>query len=170
MLQLAWLFSFPACFTRVPPLATCQPQDLVTRPYWVHTFELLFTLSHTLPLYESHLNTRFLNTELQANWHGIKKPYWVHTFELFFTLFHTVSLHESPLNTGFLNAELQANWHGIKLTKWLIKFNLTPTFKHLNDCSLLHSYSCSDSHLMNHSFKISHLVRRIINHCSVPPI
>ena len=25
-LQLAWLFSSPACFTRVPPLATCQSQ------------------------------------------------------------------------------------------------------------------------------------------------
>ena len=50
-------------------LASCKP---VVRPCWVHTYELFFTLSHTLPLHESHLNTRFLNAELQVNWHGIK--------------------------------------------------------------------------------------------------
>ena len=38
----------------------------------MHTYELFFTLSHTLPLHESHLNTGFLNAELQVNWHGIK--------------------------------------------------------------------------------------------------
>ena len=75
----------------------------------MHTLEFFFTLSHTLPLHDSHLNTEFLNAELQANWHGIKKPYSVHTFELFFTLSYTVSLHESHLNIEFLNAELQAN-------------------------------------------------------------
>ena len=38
----------------------------------MHTLELFFTLFHTLPLYDSHLNTGFLNVELQANWHRIK--------------------------------------------------------------------------------------------------
>ena len=38
----------------------------------MHTLKLFFTLSHTLPLHDFHLNTGFLNVELQANWHGIK--------------------------------------------------------------------------------------------------
>ena len=37
-------------------------------PAELHTFELFFTFSHTLPLYDSHLNIGFLNVELQANY------------------------------------------------------------------------------------------------------
>ena len=33
----------------------------------MHTLELFFTLSHPLPLHDSHLKTGFLNAELQAN-------------------------------------------------------------------------------------------------------
>ena len=64
--QLAWLFSSSACFTCVHPLATCQPR--ASRKLTdLHTSELFFTLSHTLPLHDSHLNVGFLNAELQAN-------------------------------------------------------------------------------------------------------
>ena len=48
----------------------------------MHTFELFFTLSHTLPLHDSHLNTGFLNVELQANLHGIKPKKWLIKFNL----------------------------------------------------------------------------------------
>ena len=69
--QLAWLFSSLACFTRVPPLATLQSRASrkiqLRGSSWVHTLKLFITLSHTLPLHDSHLNTRFLNVELQAN-------------------------------------------------------------------------------------------------------
>ena len=41
-------------------LSSRKPTDL-------HTSELFFTLSHTLPLHDSHLNVGFLNAELQAN-------------------------------------------------------------------------------------------------------
>ena len=86
VLQLAWLFSSSACFTRVLPLVTFQARakrKIQSRgPTWVHTFELFFTLSHTLPLHDSHLNTRFLNAELQANWHGIKPTKWLIKFNL----------------------------------------------------------------------------------------
>ena len=41
--QLAWLFSSPACFTRVPPLATCQSRDPVARPF----LSFFHTLTHT---------------------------------------------------------------------------------------------------------------------------
>ena len=67
VLQLAWLFSFSTCFTRVHPLATCKPRDPV---------------SHTLPLHDFHLNTGFLSAELQANWHGIKPTKWLIKFNL----------------------------------------------------------------------------------------
>ena len=69
--QLVWLFSSSTCFTRMPPLATCQlraSHEIQSRgPSWGHTFELFFTLSHTLPLHDFHLNTGFLNVELHAN-------------------------------------------------------------------------------------------------------
>ena len=64
--QLTWLFSSSACFTCVHPLATCQPWAS-RKPTDLHTFKLFFTLSHTLPLHDSHLNIGFLNAELEAN-------------------------------------------------------------------------------------------------------
>ena len=147
------------------PIARSSHEALLS----AHSWAFLHTLSHTTLIWippKYKVSKYWITSKLARNKEALLSAH----FWTFFTLSHTVSVHESHLNTGFLNAELQVNWHGIKLTKWLIKFNLTPTFKHLNDCSLLHPYSCSDSHLMNHSFKISHLVRRIINHCSVPPI
>ena len=48
----------------------------------MHTLELFFTLSHTLPLHDSHLNAGFLNAELQANWHEIKPIKWLIKFNL----------------------------------------------------------------------------------------
>ena len=86
VLQLMWLFNSPACFTRVPPLPTCQLRDPVARPCWVHTLELFFILSYTLPLHDSHLNTRFLNAELIANWHKINPTKWLINFNLTSTI------------------------------------------------------------------------------------
>ena len=71
ILQLAWLFSSSTCFTRVHYLVTCKPRanrEIQSQvPCWVHNLEFFFTLSHKLPLHDSHLNTRFLSAELQAN-------------------------------------------------------------------------------------------------------
>ena len=47
------------------PRATREFQSRV--PAVLHKLEHFFTLSHTLPLHDSHLNTGFLNAELQAN-------------------------------------------------------------------------------------------------------
>ena len=76
--QLAWLFSSPASSTRVPTLAACQSQ--VTREsnreslhpctilsISLHNLEHFFTLSHSLPLHDSHLNTGLLTAKIQAN-------------------------------------------------------------------------------------------------------
>ena len=71
VLQLAWLFIFSASFTRVHHLVACQPrathefQSQV--PVTLHKLEHFFTFSHTLPLHNSHLNTRLLISKLQAN-------------------------------------------------------------------------------------------------------
>ena len=52
----------------------------------MHILELFFRLSYTLPLHDSHLNTGFLNAELQANWHGIKPTKWLIKFILTTTI------------------------------------------------------------------------------------
>ena len=71
VLQLSWLFIFSARFTRVLQLVTCHSR--VTRESQprvsasLHNLEHLFTLSHSLPLYDSHLNTVLLITKIQAN-------------------------------------------------------------------------------------------------------
>ena len=71
VLQLAWRFSFSACFTRVHLLAACKPR--ATREIQLqvlaslHNFEHFFTLSHTLPLHDSHLNTKLLIAKIQTN-------------------------------------------------------------------------------------------------------
>ena len=71
VLQLAWLFIFSACFTCVHLLAAGKPQapyEIQPRvPASLHNLEHFFTLSHTLPLHDSHLYTRLLVAKLQAN-------------------------------------------------------------------------------------------------------
>ena len=86
VLQLAWLFSSLACSTHVHLLAACKPwasreiQPRVSAS--LHSFEHFFTLSHTLSLHDSHLNTRFLSAELQTNLHKIKPTKWLIKFNL----------------------------------------------------------------------------------------
>ena len=69
--QLAWLFSSPACFTRVPVLAACQSR--VSREFQprvsasLHNLEHFFTLSHSLPLHDFYLNTGLLIAKIHAN-------------------------------------------------------------------------------------------------------
>ena len=71
VLQLAWWFSFFARFTRVHLLAACKPwatREIQPRvPASLHNLKHFFTLSHTLPLHDSHLNTRLLIAILQEN-------------------------------------------------------------------------------------------------------
>ena len=60
-----------ACLARVLPLVACNRESPVRSSreflFFLQTFELIFTLSHSLPLQESHLNTGLLITEIQAN-------------------------------------------------------------------------------------------------------
>ena len=64
VLQLVWRFSFSACFTRVHHLAACQSP--ATHEIQSRVLASV-TLSHTLPLHDSHLNTELLIDKIQAN-------------------------------------------------------------------------------------------------------
>ena len=71
VLQLAWRFSFSACFTCVHLLAACKPRatrEIQPRvPISLHSLEHFFTLSHTLSLHNSHVNKGLPIAKLQAN-------------------------------------------------------------------------------------------------------
>ena len=60
-----------ACLARVQLLAACKPRatrEIQSRvPISLHNLEYFFTLSHSLPLHESHLNTGLLIAKIQAN-------------------------------------------------------------------------------------------------------
>ena len=67
------------CLAREQFLAACSRESPVRSSreslFFLHTLEHFFTLSHSLPLQESHLNTRLLIAEIQANlaWNKAKK-------------------------------------------------------------------------------------------------
>ena len=60
-----------ACLALVLPLAACSRKSPTRSSrkslFFLHTLENFFTLSHSLPLQESHLNTGLLIVEIQAN-------------------------------------------------------------------------------------------------------
>ena len=60
-----------ACLARVQLLAPCKPRathEIQSRVLaTLHNLEHFFTLSHTLPLHDSHLNTGLLIAKIQAN-------------------------------------------------------------------------------------------------------
>ena len=60
-----------ACLVRVQLLAACSRESPLISSreslFFLHTREHFFTLSHSLPLQESYLNTGLLIIEIQAN-------------------------------------------------------------------------------------------------------
>ena len=69
--QLARLFSFWHTWHVCNILAACKPPttcEIQLRvPVSLHNLKQFFTLSHTLPLHNSHLNTGLLIAKIQAN-------------------------------------------------------------------------------------------------------
>ena len=67
VLQLAWCFNFwnawHVCSLWRLTVARSNRESL----FFLHTLELIFTPSHSLPLQESHLNTGLLIAEIHAN-------------------------------------------------------------------------------------------------------
>ena len=74
------------CLARVQLLATCKPRvtyEIQSRDsVSLHNLKHFFTLSHSLPLQVSYLNTGLLSAKLQVNWHGIKPTRWLIKFNL----------------------------------------------------------------------------------------
>ena len=60
-LQLLCMLHRCASFGNLPAMSQLRG------PAELHTFELFFTFSHTLSLYDSHLNIGFLIAKIQAN-------------------------------------------------------------------------------------------------------
>ena len=60
-----------ACLAHVQLLAACKPRatrEIQSRVLVsLHNLKHFFTLSHTLPLHDSHLNTGLLIAKIQAN-------------------------------------------------------------------------------------------------------
>ena len=60
-----------ACLARVQLLVACKPRvthEIQSRvPASLHNLEHFFTLSHTLPLHDSYLNTGLLIAKIQVN-------------------------------------------------------------------------------------------------------
>ena len=67
--------------------------------FFLHTLEHFFTLSHLLPLQESHLNTGLLIAEIQANfaWNKANKIVdKIQPYNLPIWLFHDKTLKQTP--------------------------------------------------------------------------
>ena len=112
VLQLAWLFSSLVCSACVHLLAACKPQASIEIQPQVsaslHSFEHFFTLSHTLPLHDSHLNTKFLSAELQANLSQNKANTWLIKFNFTISPFgYSVTKH--PKTNSRLKREFGNN-------------------------------------------------------------
>ena len=56
-----------ACLARVQLLAAAPSRSSRESLFFLHTLKHFFTLSHSLPLQESHLNIGLLSAEIQAN-------------------------------------------------------------------------------------------------------
>ena len=70
VLQLAWLFTFwhtwhMCCIWRLA--AASHPRDQAASLYFLAHSWAFNTLSHSLPLQQTHLNTGLLNAEIQTN-------------------------------------------------------------------------------------------------------
>ena len=110
-LQLPCMLHTCASFSDLPTASQSRG------PACVCTLKLFFTLSHTLPLHDSHLNTRFLNVELQANWHGIKPIKWLIKFNL------TNTVHKTRLSDCSLDVSMLFSHGRVLHLKRVVKLN-----------------------------------------------
>ena len=94
VLRLLWRFNFWHAWHVCNFLAACKLRatgEIQSRvPASLHNLEHFFTFSHTLPLHDSHLNTRLLIAKIQANlaWNKSNKmvdriqPYTYYCFRI----------------------------------------------------------------------------------------
>ena len=144
VLQLAWLFNSLACSARVHLLAACKPQashEIQLRVSTsLHCLEHFFTLSHTLPLHDSHLNTGFLSVELQENLSRNKANTWLIKFNLTRyvgqKVLHYSQIHEISVN-GW-TASTQARTKAIhQWLLWSTSLHLGPNWPFWSNLGML---------------------------------
>ena len=138
VLQLAWLFSSPTCSARVQLLAACKPR--VTREsqprvsVFLHTLEQFFTLSHTLPLHDSHLNTGFLSAVLQANMSRNRANTWLIKFNLTISPFaYSMTKHSKT------NSRLKCEFGNNSKTHSHLNLEAVQLLNHMNMNLLKHN-------------------------------
>ena len=92
-----------ACLAREQLLAACSRESPARSSreslFFLHTLEHFFTLSHLLPLQESHLNTGLLIAEIQANftWNKANKIVdKIQPYNIRIWLFHDKTLKQTP--------------------------------------------------------------------------
>ena len=105
-----------ACLARVQLLAACNRESPARSNceslFFLHTFEQFFTLSHSLPLQESHLNTGLLITEIKQIWHRIKPTRWLIKFNLtilFEYWFEKISINHKSGYVQILRGKKKSN-------------------------------------------------------------
>ena len=123
-------FQLLACLARVQLLVACSRESPARSShdslFFLHTLEHFFTISHSLPLQESHLNTRLLIAEIQENLarnKANKRVDKIQPYNLPLWLFHDKTLKQT-LN---LTCELGTVKHN----------SLTPNSR---NCEALESY------------------------------
>ena len=79
-LQLLSMLHTCANFGDLPVVNHPQVQSRVSAS--LHNLEHFFTLFHSLPLHDSHLNIGLLIVKYKQIWHGIKSTRWLIKFNL----------------------------------------------------------------------------------------
>ena len=123
-------------------LATCSCESPTRSSreslFFLHTLEHFFTLSHSLPLQESHLNTGLLITEIQANLARNKADKMVDKIQPYISFFLSSSSFSFLTKSSFSFSPTLSlsNWCSLQILK---KKNLSTKPPWLN--TLTHSLS-----------------------------
>ena len=131
--QLPCMLCVCATFGGLQPRVTREIQSRV--PASLHSLEHFFTLSHTLPLHDSHLNTGFLSVVLQANLSWNKANTWLIKFNFIISPFgYSVTKHpktDSRLEREFGNNGKTHSHLNLETVKLLNHMNMN-LLKHNN--------------------------------------
>ena len=82
---------------------------------WVHTSWAFFTLSHTLPLHNSHINTGYLIAKLQANLARNKANTWLNKFNLTYTINQVMQKFNPKIDANFKILDKHLNWNSVEI-------------------------------------------------------
>ena len=125
-------------------LATCSCESPTRSSreslFFLHTLEHFFTLSHSLPLQESHLNTGLLITEIQANLARNKADKMVDKIQPYISFFLSSSSFSflTKRSFSFSPTLSLSNWCSLQIFKKKKKKISLPSLR-----GLIHSHSLS---------------------------